>query len=80
MLSSKGLAHSVTETVGAREGKIRGACLEIVQIVNNWRTQAVGGMETALVLWEACCIPSLLNRAGNRTGISTATDKKLIQL
>jgi hypothetical protein len=80
MLSSKGLAHSVTETVGAREGKIRGACLEIVQIVNDWRTQAVGGMETALVLWEACCIPSLLNGAGNWTGISTATEKKLNQL
>ena len=80
LLSSKGLAHSVTETVGAREGKIRGACLEIVQIVNDWRTQAVGGMETALVLWEGCCIPSLLNGAGNWIGISAATEKKLNQL
>ena len=32
ILSCKGLADSVTETVSAREGKIRGACLEIAKI------------------------------------------------
>ena len=37
-------------------------------------------MEKALVLWEACCIPSLLNGARNWTGISTTTETKLNQL
>ena len=50
ILSSKGLADSVTETVSAREGKIRGACLEIAKIVNDWRAKVPGGMATALVL------------------------------
>ena len=35
ILSSDGLAGSVAETVGAREGKIRGACLEIAAVVND---------------------------------------------
>ena len=50
ILSTGGLVESTAETVNAREGKIRGACLEISSIVNDWRAKAVGGMETALVL------------------------------
>ena len=77
ILSSGGLSESVKATIEDREGKIRGACLEIGQIVNDWRSQAVGGMDTALLLWEACCIPSLLHGEGTWTDISTATEKKL---
>ena len=36
ILSSSGLAGSVAATVKDREGKIRGACLEIAQVVNDW--------------------------------------------
>jgi hypothetical protein len=64
-------------TVEDREGKIRGACLEIGHIINDWRTQAVGGMDTALLLWEVCCIPSLLHGAGTWTDISVATENRL---
>ena len=80
MLSEGGLSDSVAETVAAREGKIRGACLEISAIVNDWRARNEGGMETALLLWEACCIPSLLNGAETWTEISAVTIKKLNQL
>ena len=45
-LSSGGLAESVAATVEAREGKIRGACLEIAQIINDWRSHVTGGMGT----------------------------------
>ena len=69
ILSCKGLADSATETVSGREGKIRGACLEIAKIVNDWRSQVPGGMATAILLWEACCIPSLLNGSGTWTEI-----------
>ena len=40
----------------------------------------VGGMETALLLWEACCIPSLLHGAGTWVDISETTIKKLTQI
>ena len=46
ILSSGGLAESVNATVQSREGKIRGACLEIAQIVNDLRSHVVGGIET----------------------------------
>jgi hypothetical protein len=80
ILSSGGLSDSVSCTVAAREGKIRGACIEITQIVNDWRAKIVGGFETALLLWELCCVPSLLHGAGTWTGISKATEKKLDQI
>jgi hypothetical protein len=37
--------------VEAREGKIKGASLEITTIVNEWRATVAGGMQTALLLW-----------------------------
>ena len=80
ILSSGGLADSVAETVAAREGKIRGAWLEIVAVINDWRTRAVGGFETAVFLWESVCLPSLLHGSGTWTEISTATEKKLNQI
>ena len=80
ILSYKGISDSVSETVRAREGKIRGACLEISHIINDWRSKVSGGMATALTLWEACCIPSLLHGAGTWTEISPAIEKSLNQL
>ena len=76
-ISAAGLTDSVAKTVEAREGKIRGACMEIAQIVSDWRASVVGGMETALVMWEACCIPSLLNGAGTWMEMSEETERKL---
>ena len=77
IFSALGLADSVDKTVAARIGKIKGASMEIAQIVNDWRSQAVGGMVTALVLWEACCLPSLLHGAGTWVEISPQTEKQL---
>jgi hypothetical protein len=34
-------------------------------------------METALVLWEACCVPSLLHGAGTWVEISPETERKM---
>ena len=77
MISSAGLADSVAKTVAEKESKIRGACLEIGIIINDWRARDLGGMETALMLWETCCVPSLLHGAGTWMEISRATEKRL---
>ena len=37
-------------------------------------------METALLLWEACCIPSLLHGAGTWTEMSRETEQRLNSL
>ena len=34
-------------------------------------------MNAAILLWEVCCIPSLLHGAGTWTDITAATEKKL---
>ena len=73
-LSSAGLSESVAETVSSKEGKVKGACLEIAIIVNDWRAGIVGGFETALMLWEACHVPSILHGAGTWVEMSTTTD------
>ena len=77
ILSSAGLADSVTVTIEARLGKIKGACHEIAHIINDWRSHAIGGMDTAIFLWETCCISSLMNGSGTWVDISTKTEKIL---
>ena len=77
ILSSQGLADSVFKTVASREGKIRGACMEIAVIINDWRCNKAGGMATALMLWETCCISSMLHGAGTWVEVDTATVKQL---
>ena len=41
-ISAGGLAESVAETVAAKEGKIKEACIEVANIVNDW---IVGGLD-----------------------------------
>merc|ERR1719319_1383063 len=48
-MSAGGLADSVMETIKAKEGKVRGACLEVATIVEDWRSQAIGGIEAAFI-------------------------------
>ena len=67
----------MAQTVEKKEGKIKAACREIANIVNDWRARAVGGMEAALQLWEACCVPSLLHGAGTWVEMTKATELKL---
>ena len=51
IISAYGLADSVAKTVEDKQGKIKGACLEIGIVINDWRARNIGGMETALMLW-----------------------------
>ena len=76
-VAAGGLSESVAATVAAREPKVKGAALEIVSIVKDWRSKVVGGLETALILWEACVIPTLLHGAGTWTNMTAGTVDKL---
>ena len=79
-IAAGGLTDSVAETVNAKEGKIKAACLEIANIVNDWRAEEVGGLESAIILWEACIIPSLLHSCSTWMQISKTTENKLNKL
>ena len=80
LIISGGLGASVLATVEAREGKVKGACLKVAAIIKDWRAQVVGGFESGLMLWETCCLPSLLHNAGTWVEMSEAAHKKLQSL
>ena len=79
-LHTGGLGESVMETIRQRMGKVKGAVLEVAAIVEDYRAQLVGGFETGLLLWETCCIPSLLHNAGTWVELPGAAVKELNRL
>ena len=79
-LASGGLGESVAATIAAREAKVKGAAMEIVSIVKDWRSKVVGGLETALILWEACVIPTLLHGAGTWTNMTAGSVDRMNSL
>ena len=69
------LATSAWATVKNRSGKIKGAALEIKQIIEDYQMQALGGLAAAWDLWERALIPSLLCGAGTWLGDITEAVK-----
>ena len=67
----------MNKTIEAKEAKIKAACLEIADIIQDWRAQVVGGIDSALLMWEACCVPSLLTGAGTWVNIGPAAERRL---
>ena len=63
MLHEGGLSLSVEETVKARYGMTVAAIYEVAAIVQDFRMQSIGGLQTAIDLWELSIIPSLLNNS-----------------
>ena len=55
-------------TVKDRAGKIKGAAMEVKQIIEDFQMQALGGLAAAWELWERAMIPSLLSGAGTWLG------------
>ena len=60
LLSCNGLKDSVKITVAKRRQVVSRACYEIRHIVDDFRSQTVGGLAAGLQLWEMCVIPMLL--------------------
>ena len=79
-LHSGGSGESCHETIRQREGKVRGAALEIAAIVDDWRAGVVGGFKSGFLLWEACYIPSILHNSSTWVEIPKAALKQLEDL
>ena len=62
------LSTSALATAQDRAGKIKGAAIEIKQIIEDFQMQSVGGLAAAWELWERALIPSLLAGAGTWLG------------
>ena len=79
-ISAQGLEDSIWKTIETKEGKVKAAAREIATVVNDWRCLGAGGLQTAIMLWEACCIPSILHGAGTWVEMGTRTVKRLNNL
>ena len=62
------LSISALATAQDRAGKIKGAAIEIKQIIEDYQMQAIGGLAAAWELWERALIPSLLAGADTWLG------------
>ena len=62
------LRTSALATVKDRQGKIKGAAIEVKSIIEDFQMQAMGGMMGAWELWEKALVPKLLSGAGTWFG------------
>lgn len=76
ILNSQGLAASVESTVKQREAKVKGSIYELRAIVEDFRMQVIGGIESAIDLYESCIVPSLLANCSTWTEIKESTEKR----
>ena len=63
MFHGDGLGECVLATIKERKAKVKSACFEAAAIVEDWRSQCIGGFKSALDLFELAILPTLLNNA-----------------
>ena len=54
------VSESVSLTIKKRIGLVKKGIFEIKSVVENYRSQVVGGIKTGILLWETCLLPHLL--------------------
>ena len=59
---------SALATVKERQGKLKGATIEIRSIIEDYQMQAMGALTAAWELWERALIHSLISGAGTWLG------------
>ena len=67
-------------TINSRLGKVRGAMYKANALIEDFKLQAIAGMEGAWILWERAIIPSLLAGCGSWIGIGESIYLKLDEI
>ena len=80
VISSEGLCESVTATVNKRKGQVLSNIVEIRAVIDDFRSKCLGGIITALEIWELAILPFLLYNCETWTEISPKTVKVLNEL
>ena len=73
VISSEGLAESVTATVLKRKGIAIASILETKAVIEDCRANAVGGLVVGIEIWELAILPQLLNNSETWTNIDNKT-------
>ena len=64
-------------TISDRYGKTSAAIIEIGSVINDFRIDAIEGLNAGLDIFELCVIPSLLNNSDMWVEIESASTKRL---
>ena len=73
-------SESITLTINKRIGIAKKAVYEIRSIVEDSRSQVVGGIKTGLLLWNSCVLPFLLNNSGTWINMKKSDIERLSRL
>ena len=80
LLHCDGLAASVKATVEARAAALKSGAVEVRAIIEDCRSNCLGGLEVGLEVYELAYIPALLNNAQSWIEIDKTTLDKLEDL
>ena len=72
-LSSGGLSDSVQATILKRKGQVVTSILEAKAVIEDCRSNIVGGITAGLEIWELAILPFLLNNSDTWVEISKST-------
>ena len=79
-ISGKGLSNCAEATIRRRIGNVKKAIYEIKTIIEDSRCQVIGGITTALTIWERSVIPFLLYSSENWTDMMKKSMETLTNL
>ena len=68
------------ETIDRRLGKVRGTMYKAKALMEDFKLQAIAGMEGAWILWERAILPTLLTGCGAWVGVGKKTYQKLDEI
>ena len=77
---AESLSQSILATINDRQAKVRGAMMEAKLLVEDFRSQAIGGILSGLDLWEAAIIQTLLYNCSIWMEIGKVAEDKLEDL
>ena len=80
VIHSQGLEAGVEATIDHRLGKVRGAMYKVKALIEDFRLQAITGMEGAWILWERSILPTLMSGSGSWIGISKKIYDKIDEI
>ena len=80
ILNCQGFTSSAHETIMDQYGRVYASIVETRAIVQDCRSQVVGGIIAGLDIWESAHIPSLLNNSENWIHITEESIEKLEDL
>ena len=80
VIHSQGLEAGVMATIDNRLGKVRGAMYKVKALIEDFRLQAITGMEGAWILWKKSILPTLISGCGSWIGIGKKVYEKVDEI